>query len=481
MAIVVLSLGVSVGATLLQRPYYEAKSEVLLPEQSRQTVAGASAAALAVDPARVLATEINVINGPDVRAAVLANLGHAPKVVTTALPDADVIRITARSDRASEAAAVANAYANTYLELRRKAANDAIAAAGRDIQSEIDRLQAQIDGATGSQQLALAQAQVAFRQNLGQLRVNGAADPGPRLLASAVSPSSPAGPKPIRSAVWGILLGLVLAVSLALFRDHVDDSIKSKESLESASPGLPVLGVIPTDITAKDDKPLVVSLMEPSSPVTEAYRTLRTAIQFLSVDDPIQVLQITSPSTREGKSTTVANLAVELAQAGQRVIIVCCDLRRPRIHEFFGLDNKVGFTSVLTARVSLADALVRIPGQPGIVMLRAGPFAPNPAELLSSKRAIQIIDSLREKADIVLLDCPPVLPVTDSLVVSARADASLIVCHAGRTTRKSLARSVELLQQVGAPIAGTIFNAAPPSAVYGEAYEYYEASSSRDQ
>ncbi|MDQ6615893.1 MAG: polysaccharide biosynthesis tyrosine autokinase [Actinomycetota bacterium] len=480
-AAVVVTLAVSIGVTLIQHPYYEATSEVLLPEQSKQTVAGANAAAVAVDPARVLATEINVIKGPDVRAGVRAKLGQEPKIAAIAVLGADVIRITAQSADAGQSAAVANAYANAYLDLRRKQADDAVQAASRDIQSEIDRLQGQIDKASGAQQQALIQAQVAFRQNMGQLRVNGAADPGARLLASATTPSSPAGPKPIRAAIWGILLGLVIGVGIALARDFVDDSVNSKEDLEATVPSLPVLGVIPTTGEGPDGDAQVVSLTDPSSPVTEAYRSLRTAIQFLAPDHPIQALQITSPSTREGKSTTVANLGVELAEAGQRVIIVGCDLRRPRIHEFFNLDNDIGFTSVITGQETLASALKRVADHLNIFVLCAGPFVPNPAELLSSRRAAQIVDSLRDQADIVLLDCPPVLPVTDCLVVSAWADASLLICHAGRTNRKALGRSIELLHQVGAPLAGTILNAAPPSAVYGEAYEYYHPSKSRDR
>jgi tyrosine-protein kinase len=185
----------------------------------------------------------------------------------------------------------------------------------------------------------------------------------------------------------------------------------------------------------------------------------------------MRTVQITSPSAAEGKTTTLTNLAVALASAGQRVVMVDCDLRRPRLHQFFRLPNEVGFTSVLLGELPLREAVQQV-GKGDIVMLASGPLPPNPSELLSSQRTVQVLAALQAEADVVLIDSPPVLPVTDAAVLSARVDATLLVTRAGTTTRKQLTRSVELLRQVDAPLVGTVFNSVSGSDAYGYAYNY---------
>src|SRR5205085_11256674 len=152
--------------------------------------------------------------------------------------------------------------------------------------------------------------------------------------------------------------------------------------------------------------------------------------------------------------------------------LVDCDLRRPRVHDFFGLSNEVGFTSVLLGEVALAEAIQDIPGERMMMMLRSGVLPPNPSELLSSRRTVQVLSALQAESDIVLLDCPPVLPVTDASVLSARVDATLLVTTAGQTTRKAMSRAVELLRQVDAPLVGTVFNGVSDQEAYGYAYKY---------
>jgi tyrosine-protein kinase len=266
----------------------------------------------------------------------------------------------------------------------------------------------------------------------------------------------------------------VLGVGLALVFETLDDSIKGKDDLERAAAGLPVMGMIPSVPGWKDRTvPRVVTLTEPSSPSAEAYRTLRTSIRFITVERRLRVIQITSPSASEGKTTTTANLGVALARAGGRVIIVSCDLRRPRVHEFFGLSNQVGFTSVLLGEAPLRTALQRVSNDDRLWVLPSGPRPPNPSELLSSARASDILLSLQEQADTILVDCPPVLPVTDSAVLASRVDGTLLVATAGTSTRKQVARAVEMLRQVNAPLVGTVLNDAPAEPSYGYPYYYH--------
>jgi non-specific protein-tyrosine kinase len=217
----------------------------------------------------------------------------------------------------------------------------------------------------------------------------------------------------------------------------------------------------------------IVSIEKPESGSAEAYRTLRTSIQFLSLDRSVHTLQVTSPMTSEGKTTTIVNLGIALARAGQRVIIVDCDLRRPRVHEFLGLKPGLGFTSVLLGEIPLSLAIHTVPEVEGLRVLTAGPVPPNPSELLSGRRAIEVFEALKADSDFVLIDSPPVLPVSDSRVIATQVDATLLVVRDKTTQRKHLTRSIELLHQIDANVIGTVLNGvAKTEAGYGYGYEY---------
>lgn len=189
----------------------------------------------------------------------------------------------------------------------------------------------------------------------------------------------------------------------------------------------------------------------------------------------MRLIQVTSPTTGNGKTTTIANLAVVLARAGQQVAVVSCDLRRSRIHDFFGVPGSVGFTSVLVGNTPLSQAFQAIPGEARLELLPSGAPPPNPSELLASRRGAEVIEAIGEKYEVVLIDCPPVLPVTDAAVLSARVDGILMVVMAGTTTGKQLTRTVQLLRQVDAPLVGVVLNGAPPEDAYGYEFRYFTA------
>ena len=265
----------------------------------------------------------------------------------------------------------------------------------------------------------------------------------------------------------------MFGLGLAFLAEYLDDSIKTREDLERLASPVPVIGVIPTVAAWKErDEIRLVSITEPNSAAAEAYRTLRTAIQFVALDRPMRVLQVTSSNASEGKTTTMANLGVALAQAGQRVILVCCDLRRPRLHEFFGLPNAVGFTSLLLGNAPLSKALQAVPNVPRLRLLASGPLPPNPSELLSSARTKEVFAALKAEADVVLIDSPPVLPVTDALVLFRQVDATLMVFSAGGTTQKQASTALAMAKQVDAPLVGTVLNGATAVGGYGAEYSY---------
>ncbi len=446
--------------SLLTTPVYSAQAELLLQKRTSETLFDPASGAR-VDPARQVRNEIRILASEPVRAAVRAQLGSAPKVTARAVGATDIVSVSVRSTDPAKAASAANAYASSYIEYRRKQAVDDVLAGSQQVQGKISELQRQIDtSAAGVQKDSLIASQALFKQRLDQLQVDGALQQGgAQLVTPATQPTSPVRPQPVRTGVLALLVGLALGLVLAFVRELLADSVTDKDDFQRVAAGVPVLGLIPV-VSAWRDKnmPYLVSMDDPTSPAAESYRTLRTSIQFIGLDQPMRTLQITSANPEEGKTTTLANLAVALARSGSSVVIVCCDLRRPRVHEFFGLSNDVGFTSVLLGKVPLAAAVQEVADQARLSLLASGPLPPNPSELLSSRRTVEVLGSLQAEYDIVLIDAPPVLPVTDALVLSGRVDATLLVAVAGATTRKETARAVELLRQVDAPLVGAVLN-----------------------
>jgi len=220
------------------------------------------------------------------------------------------------------------------------------------------------------------------------------------------------------------------------------------------------------------ERSLVVSLAEPMSPAAEAYRSLRTSLAFTRQQRQLRSLVITSPAASEGKTTTIANLGVVFSQAGERVLLVSSDLRRPRLGQFFGVAEEPGLTSVLLGDVMLEEVIAPATRNDRLWVLPAGPVPPNPAELLNGQRARQIFAALRDQFDLVLIDSPPVLPVTDAVVLAQQTDATLIVVSAGLTRRSDLRRTAEKLGQVNAMVVGTVLNQVTKQTGYGYGYGY---------
>ncbi len=215
----------------------------------------------------------------------------------------------------------------------------------------------------------------------------------------------------------------------------------------------------------------LVMLTMPRSPVSEAYRTLRTNLEFSSLDKPLKTIVVTSPGPEEGKSTTLANLAVTLAQADKRVVLVDCDLRRPSQHEIFGLSNEVGLTTMMVDEQAMKDPPLLDTGVSGLRLLPSGPLPPNPAELVGSRRMAEIIAGLSENADLVLFDAPPIIAVTDAAVLASRVDGVLLVIKAGGTKRDHAQKAKALLEKVSAHLVGAVLNNVKMDTSY---YRYYD-------
>lgn len=291
-------------------------------------------------------------------------------------------------------------------------------------------------------------------------------------------PQSPVSPQPVRNIGLGVILGLFLGAAAAILRDTLDNSIKTIRQLESLVE-VPVIGTISFDTNAVDT-PLISSL-DTYAPRAEAFRVLRTNLQFIDPDIERKVFVVTSSLPGEGKTTTAVNLALALAEGGERVALVEGDLRRPKIGEYLRLESAVGLTTVLIGKLPLKDA-VQTTANDDLAVLTSGSTPPNPAELLKSSSMSALIESLRESYDIVLIDAPPLLPVTDGALLAAQSDGALLVVRHGKTTTDQVTMAVERLEAVGATPVGVIFNMTPAKGGdgYGYGYGYGYAPESAD-
>lgn len=490
MALVVLVLvATAVGLSVFQTPVYEGTVKLLLQSSESgllfDDVGGGN-----IDPARRIATEIEVIRSEPVRAAVRDQLGSpVPRASVVAVGSSDILDVRAQSTERARASALASAYASAYLEFRRSRAVDSLGEAERKVQAKITDFQRQIDaldaqplpGNTTSTGVSLTRdhlvtQQALFRQRLDELQVDAELKTGgAQIVTPGVAPTSQVRPTLVKNGLLALLLGLGLGIGLAFLLEFLDDSIKTKEELERWSDGLPVLGLLPVvEGWSSDSVPRLITITDTSSPTAEAFRSLRTSLQFLGVERAPRIFQIVSANAGEGKTTTASNLGVVLALAGRRIVVVDCDLRRPRLHEFLGRSSSVGFTSVYLREATLAEAVQPVPGVENLFLLPSGPRPPNQSELLASRRTAEILAELLDSFDIVLVDCPPVLPVTDSTVLSAWVDATIVVTQAGVTPRSDLRRALEMLRQVSAPVVGTVLNQVQASDSYGYRYGRYE-------
>ncbi len=481
---VVIATAVAIGLTVLQTPIYAASSEVLVEPRNQDALFNDRSGNL---NERAIDTEIQVIEGEQVRAQVQSILGlesRPPAANASAVGNTDVISITVRDPNARNARTYADAYAAAYIELRREQAVTELLAASAELQSAIDDLQRQIDSLPGEdlRRPALVAQLGNFQTTLDQLRVDAALRTGGAvIIRSADLPASPIEPTPMRTAVVAALLGLFVGVGAAFVVSYLDNKVRTDDELEQAT-AAPVLAVVPSD-PPPDHRP--ISISSPGHDSVEAYRGLRTNLQFLGLDQPIRVVQLTSSLAEEGKTTTSSNLAVVLAQAGHRVALVDADLRRPRVHSVFSIGQSPGFTDLLlgTPLDEIAEQ-VSVGGEHHLTVYPSGAVPSNPSEMLSGQRTRQLLNEMGGSYDYVVVDSAPVLPVSDAVALSGAVDGVLVVAQAGRVTGEDVGETVERLRRVGAPLLGLVLNQAqrlgPGRYAYG-GYGAYPTPASEDR
>lgn len=296
-----------------------------------------------------------------------------------------------------------------------------------------------------------------------------------RVVQAATAPATPSSPGLPVPLLLGLLGGLAVGGGLALARNAMDTTINSVEQLQLASRA-PNLGVIAYD--AKIPKRPLTVHEDTQAPRAEAFRQLRTNLRYIDVDHPPKVIIITSALAGEGKTTSVCNLAIALAAAENRVLVVEADLRRPTLADLLGLERSAGLTDILAGRAR-AQQVIQSWGCERFDVLASGPLPPNPSELLASRQMAALLADLRDLYDVVLIDTPPLLPVTDAAAMAPATDGAILVCRFTTTTREQVSRAVDALAAVSVPLLGTVLTMAPRSGP--RAYARYSSHHHRDE
>ena len=305
---------------------------------------------------------------------------------------------------------------------------------------------------------------------VGELDNRGSADNANVQLNVISGPTynpDPVSPRKTLNIGLGFLVGLALGLALAILRQLLDTTIRTPQVLQTVT-DVPVLGMIANERSARRS-PLIVD-MHARSIRAEALRQLRTNLQFTDAARPVGVLVVTSSIESEGKSSTSTNLALAFAAYGKRVLLIDADLRRPKVAEYLGLEGDVGLTNLLVGQAAIDDVLQPW-GESGLVVLPSGTVPPNPSELLGGESMATLLQSLRQRFDMIVIDTPPLLPVTDAAVASRLADGAIVVVRYGKTTRHQLATALRSLTAVDARVLGTVLTMTPNKGA--EAYKTY--------
>ncbi len=306
-----------------------------------------------------------------------------------------------------------------------------------------------------------------------------------RIINAARVPTSPSEPNIPRNLSFALVLGVISGVGLAFLLDSMDNTVRTPEQAQALS-CLPSLGMIPLNsrsgnhgatgkrlaLTASKEVVETVTQVRPQSQMAESYRALRTSLLLSNLGAPPKVIMVTSARPQEGKTTTSINTAIVLAQKGVRVLLMDADLRRPSIHKTLGMGPRSGLSNVLTGSATVQQTIAASPILPNLFIMPAGTPPPNPAELLASSNMRDLLEELREQFDHIVIDTPPTLSVTDAVVLSPRADATILVIRSGQTTKQALRRARDILMQVNAHVAGVLLNAVDLTSP--DYYYYYE-------
>ena len=516
----------AVAVALQQPPLYQTSADVLLRTQNLPSaLSGISDPnAYYVDPARVTGTQIAIARLPSMADRVVKALPNEDLSVgevlgassVQAITNTDFLRFQVSHEDPELAATLATEYARQYTNYRRQLDTGTVKQALRDLEKRIDQLRAVDDDSTstgasdvsptdaesssaaaGEGDASSAAALADLEEKSRQLQTLLTLSTSNAVVVRRAEGAAQIQPRPVRAAVIGLGLGLILGLGLAFLRDLLDTRLRSSESIESII-SLPLLARLdaPSRQLKRDNK--LVMLAEPNSSAGEANRVLRMNLEFVTLEREAQVIMVASAEQEEGKSTTFANLAIALARAGRHVVVVDIDLRRPSLRRLFWLpETQPGLTDVVLGHADLEEALAFVPlssnGRPPeavepsehpdpnggggrrfagqLEVLTAGGVPPDPGEFVGLQRVRALISSLRERAEVVLIDTPPLLQVGDARVIARLADATVVIVRGDRARRPATTELARVLATWPAPPVGFVLTGA--EAVDGYSYGGY--------
>ncbi len=434
--LIVLSLVIVVGVasvvTYQMTPQYESKTRLFVSTADESASTAYQGGLFSIQR---VASYADLVNGRELAERVIADLGLddepedlAENVTATVVPETVILEIAATDPDPERAQVIAQTYSQELTEF-------------------VDELETP----PGKRNAPIKST----------------------VVDSASESESPVSPQPLRNIGLAVVLGLLLGLGLAVVRELLDTSVKNAADIaELTDTPVPVLGGILFDSQAPK-RPLLTQL-DSHNPRVEAFRILRTNLQFVDVDNDRKVMVFTSSLPGEGKTTTSTNIALALHQAGQRTLLIDGDMRRPQLAKLFNLEPAVGLTTVLLGRIDFADA-IQVHGDSGLEVLTSGNIPPNPAELLQSQAMKQLLEDVRSEYDVVIIDAPPLLPVTDAALIASQVDGAVVVVRQGRTTKDQVRHSIERLAAVGARPLGVAMNMVPTKGRkgrYGYGYGY---------
>jgi succinoglycan biosynthesis transport protein ExoP len=472
--------------SLRQPRLYEASAEVFL--NARDPAASlANVPVPSTDPVRELGTQANLAQTPAVanRALKLARIPAltAGELLThssvTPAASADILKFSVSWPDAKQASVLASAYARAYTAYRRALDTGSLVRARRQVEQRMDELER-----SGGRDSAIYADLVDKDQQLRTLEVLQGSN---ALLVRGAGNAAQIQPKPVRNGILAGILGLALGLGLAFLREALNTRVRTVEEVEERL-DLPLLARLPEPSRKLRAHWRLAMLEEPHGPATEAYRILATNFDFVNLDRGARTVMITSATGREGKSTTIANLAVALARTGRRVVLVDLDLRRPSLDRFFDLDEQQpGLTHVILGHASLDEALVSVisaddqngsapssngRGRGSLQVLPTGPLPPNPAEFAGSHALEEVLRALSERSDIVLVDAPPLLHVSDAIALASRVDAVVVLTRLSSIRQPMLQEFRRALDSAPVVKLGFVASGVTAGDGYGYGYGY---------
>lgn len=505
--VIVIVIGAALGLSFLQTPIYQAEARVLVqPLLSPNTTVPqpvdvqTESQVVASEPVAVLVQ--HTLGTSQSTTELLSHLsveGASTGTTSAFSTSPQVLILRYDSTNATLAQSAVNAFAQDYIEFRKQRALKTFQSAENVVQQrvqaasrQLDDVTHQIDAAnkTGDQALANSletQRSViisrlgVLQQKLDSLQPDATIrSGGAQVIQAATTPSSPVSPNFIRNGLLALIVGIGLGVGLAFLRERVDDRFKGRSDVETAL-GMPVLATVPRfDGQRKAGRGGLVAISNEQRGSAEAYRTLRTNLQYVISQRGTKSLVVTSGSAGEGKTTTVANMGVVFAQAGQRVVLISADLRRPTLARYFGVDESVGLSTFLT-RGDSPWGFLKDPGIDNLRIMPSGAVPGNPAELLTSPLLGEFLKTLEEAADLVIIDSPPTLAVADASILARLTGGALLVIDASSSRRSAAVHAKEELQRGGGVLLGTILNAFDPGqSPYYYAPYYYSSEYTSD-